>query len=222
MSQQLQKPIAADRPDIPKHVTTVKAAASAHKRLIPNPICQVFVLRLTLAAKSSVANTVDRRRASRLDAPVTDILFYHLERQPLERVLPQLVQRTLERGWRAVIETDSDDRVEALSAMLWTYADEAFLPNGTARDGHAEDQPVWITAADDNPNGACVRFFVGGAEPSAYDGLERVVLLFDGADADAVERARRIWKEAKGLGHEVSYWQQDERGRWQNRAQGSA
>jgi DNA polymerase-3 subunit chi len=141
---------------------------------------------------------------------MTDILFYHLERQPLERVLPQLLERTLERGWRAVIET-----------VLWTYTEEGFLPHGTARDGSAEDQPVWITASTDNPNRASVRFFVGGVEPSAYDGLERAVLLFDGADADAVERARRIWKEAKGLGHEVSYWQQDERGRWQNKAAGT-
>lgn len=149
---------------------------------------------------------------------MTDILFYHLERQPLERVLPQLLERTLERGWRAVIETDSDDRVEALSAMLWTYTEEGFLPHGTARDGHAAEQPVWITASNDNPNRASVRFFIGGVEPSTYAGLERAVLLFDGADADAVERARRIWKEAKGQGHQVSYWQQDERGRWQNKA----
>lgn len=153
---------------------------------------------------------------------MTDILFYHLERQPLERVLPQLLERTLERGWRAVIETDSDDRVEALSAMLWTYTEEGFLPHGTVRDGHAEEQPVWITASNDNPNRAAVRFFVGGVEPSTYDGLERAVLLFDGADTDAVERARRIWKEAKGQGHQVTYWQQDERGRWQNKANTSS
>ena len=152
---------------------------------------------------------------------MTDILFYHLERQPLERVLPQLLERTLERGWRAVIETDSDERVEAISAMLWSYTEEGFLPHGTARDGFGEDQPVWITASNDNPNRASVRFFIGGIEPSAYDGLERAVLLFDGADPEAVERARRVWKEAKGQGHEVSYWQQDESGRWQNRAKAS-
>jgi DNA polymerase-3 subunit chi len=149
---------------------------------------------------------------------MTDILFYHLERQPLERVLPQLLERTLERGWRAIIETDSDEQVEALAALLWTYAEESFLPHGTVRDGFGEEQPVWITASGENPNRASVRFFVGGAAPSAYDGLDRVVLLFDGADADAVERARRVWQEASGLGHDMSYWQQDERGRWQNKA----
>src|SRR5689334_20616336 len=103
---------------------------------------------------------------------MADILFYHLEHQPLEKVLPQLLERTLERGWRAVIETDSEERVEALSTLLWTYADEAFLPHGTARDGEAGDQPVWITASDENPNGASVRFFIGGVEPAGYEGLQ--------------------------------------------------
>jgi len=153
---------------------------------------------------------------------MTDIFFYHLERQPLERVLPQLLERTLERGWRAVVETDSDDRVEALSTLLWTYNEEGFLPHGTARDGGAEDQPVWITASNDNPNKASVRFFVGGVEPSGFEGLERAVLVFDGADPEAVGRARRIWKDARDGGHEVSYWQQDESGRWQNKAKSSS
>jgi DNA polymerase III subunit chi len=152
---------------------------------------------------------------------MTDVFFYHLERQPLERVLPQLLERTLERGWRAVVETDSDDRVEALSTLLWTYTEEGFLPHGTARDGGAEDQPVWITASNDNPNKASVRFFVGGVEPSGFEGLERAVLVFDGAEPEAVERARRIWKDARDGGHEVSYWQQDESGRWQNKAKSS-
>jgi DNA polymerase-3 subunit chi len=153
---------------------------------------------------------------------MADILFYHLEHQPLEKVLPQLLERTVERGWRAVIETDSEERVEALSTLLWTYADEAFLPHGTARDGEARDQPVWITASGENPNGASVRFFIGGVEPAGYDGLARAVLLFDGGDPEAVERARRIWKDARGLGHAVSYWQQDDEGRWQNRAEREA
>ena len=149
---------------------------------------------------------------------MTDVMFYHLDRQPLERVLPQLVARTIERGWRAVIQTESEERAEAVSTILWTYSEEGFLPHGTARDGHAQHQPVWITPADDNPNGSRVRFFVGGAAPLTYDGLERAVLLFDGQDNDAVEQARGLWKSAKAEGHAVSYWQQDENGRWSDKA----
>jgi DNA polymerase-3 subunit chi len=163
---------------------------------------------------------LDREPLCRLDAAgMTEVLFYHLERQPLDKVLPQLLERSRERGWRVVVQADSDERVEALSMLLWTYSDDSFLAHGTGRDGNAELQPLWLTATSENPNAATVRFFVGGAEPQDYDGLTRAVLLIDGADGEAVERARGIWKDAKASGHQVSYWQQDERGRWQNRAE---
>jgi DNA polymerase-3 subunit chi len=149
---------------------------------------------------------------------MTEVLFYHLERQPLDKVLPQLLDRSIKRGWRVVVQADSEERVEALSALLWTYTDDSFLAHGTSRDGMAELQPVWLTSADDNPNAATVRFFVSGAAPAGYDGLTRAVLLIDGGDSEAVERARVVWKEASALGHAVSYWQQDDEGRWQNRA----
>ena len=93
---------------------------------------------------------------------MTEVLFYHLERRPLEQVLPQLLEKTLERGWRAVVQTGSEERAEALSQSLWTYRDEAFLPHGSAADGHEEMQPVFLTPEDVNPNGAQIRFFVDG------------------------------------------------------------
>lgn len=149
---------------------------------------------------------------------MTDVLFYHLERQPLEKVLPRLVERTLQRGWRAVIQAGSADRVEALSTLLWTYSDDSFLPHGSASDGSADRQPVWLTQGAENPNHATVRFFTDGAEAESLAGLERAVFIFDGNDAEAVEGARSQWKKAKAEGHAVSYWQQDDQGRWQNRA----
>ena len=94
---------------------------------------------------------------------MVEVLFYQLDRRPLEAVLPQLLERTLERGWRACVQAGSEERVEALSSALWTWREEAFLPHGTARDGHGELQPIWLTAGDDNPNGASVRFLVDGA-----------------------------------------------------------
>lgn len=149
---------------------------------------------------------------------MTEVLFYHLRSQPLDKVLPRLVEKTLERGWRAAIQADSEERVEALSALLWTYADDSFLPHGTARDGMAELQPVWLTHGADNPNRATVRFFTDGADAGGLAGLDRAVFLFDGNDAQAVEQARARWKAAKADGHQVSYWQQDDDGRWRNRA----
>jgi len=146
---------------------------------------------------------------------VTEVLFYHLERQPLERVLPQLIGKTLDRGWRAVIQAGSEERVEALSAALWVTGEESFLPHGTARDGSADLQPVWITESDDNPNAANVRFLVDGARAGNVTVFERVVFLFDGRDAEAVQNARDAWKDFLREGHTVTYWREDAQGRWQ-------
>ena len=147
---------------------------------------------------------------------MTEVHFYHLQRQPLERALPQLVVKCLERGWRCVVQAASNERVDALDALLWTYADDSFLPHGTDREAEARDMPVVLTTSDGNPNTAQVRFLVDGAmaEVSIY---ERAIHLFDGNDPDAVEAARARWKEAQAAGFVVTYWQQDEAGRWQKK-----
>ena len=146
---------------------------------------------------------------------MTEILFYHLKRQTPEQVLPLLLQKSLERGWRVVVQASSQERIEALDAHLWTWRDDAFLPHGTWRDSEAAEQPILLTLNEENPNGAVVRFLIEGAampaDPSAY---RRIVLLFDGDDPDAVEAARARWTEAKTAGFEVTYWQTDEKGAW--------
>ena len=136
----------------------------------------------------------------------------------MERVLPSLVERTLARGWRAVVQAGSEERVEALDTLLWTYAEESFLPHGTKRDGHAAEQPVYLTTEDANPNGATVRFLVDGAGMPELAGYERIVFLFDGHDAGAVAQAREQWKAVKAAGCEATYWQQSPEGRWEKRA----
>jgi DNA polymerase-3 subunit chi len=147
---------------------------------------------------------------------MTEMLFYHLKGQKLEQVLPPLLQKSLERGWRVVVQASSDERVEALDAHLWTWRDDAFLPHGTARDPQAADQPIVLTANTDNPNAATVRFLVDGVNSAANAvNYERVVLLFDGDDPEAVEMARTRWREAKAAGAEVTYWKADENGRWE-------
>ena len=150
---------------------------------------------------------------------MTEILFYHLQRQPLEKVLPPLLEKSLARGWRVVVQASSDERVDALDAHLWTYRDDAFLPHGTDRENEPAAQPVLLTTREDNPNNASVRFLVDGAawpsEPAAY---ERIVLLFDGDDPEAVAAARERWTGAKAQGFAATYWQTDEDGRWQRKA----
>lgn len=148
----------------------------------------------------------------------TEVFFYHLERAPLERVLPELLEKSLERGWRAVVQSGSQERLEALDTALWTYREDSFLPHGTTGFGYADRQPVYLTTGEDNPNGAAIRFLVDGAEAGDLEGYERAVYLFDGRDEDAVTRARVQWKAAKDSGLAVTYWQQDAGGRWEKKA----
>lgn len=148
----------------------------------------------------------------------SDVMFYHLEYQPLEKVLPLLLEKTLERGWRAVVQSGSQERLEAIDALLWTYSEESFLPHGSARSGFAAEQPVYLTTGDEVPNGAGVRFVVDGATPASFSGMERIIFLFDGNDGDAVAAARVQWKAAKAAGCGLTYWQQSDNGRWEKKA----
>lgn len=148
---------------------------------------------------------------------MTEVLFYHLESQPLERVLPALLEKTIERGWRAVVETSSRERATAIDALLWTYRDDSFLPHGIAGDETDPSQPVLIATDDGNANEANVRFFVDRAVPQSGAGYERIVYLFSGHDPDAVSEARIAWKAMQD-GNLLTYWQQDENGRWVKKA----
>jgi DNA polymerase-3 subunit chi len=148
---------------------------------------------------------------------VTEVYFYHLQNQPLEKVLPQLIEKCLERGWRCVVQAETDERVQALDQHLWTWRDDSFLPHGTDKEANAADQPVLITTSDGNANAAKVRFFVEGTSSENLGGYERAIHLFDGNDPDSVDAAREQWKVAQAAGHAVTYWQQDEAGRWQQK-----
>ena len=148
----------------------------------------------------------------------TEVYFYHLENRSLEQVLPTLLERSLERGWRAAVQAASKERVEALNTLLWTFREDSFLPHGAASDGTPQAQPIYLTDDEDNPNEAAVRFLVDGAALEDASGYVRVVHMFDGRDVDAVGRAREVWASAKEKGFTVSYWQQDGDGRWQQKA----
>jgi DNA polymerase-3 subunit chi len=150
---------------------------------------------------------------------MTEILFYHLQRQPIERVLPTMLEKSLERGWRVIVQASSDERVDALDAHLWTYRDDGFLAHGTYRENEAAMQPVLLTVHDHNPNNATVRFLIDGVGvPADAASYQRIVLMFDGEDDEAVAAARVHWTAAKVQGFEATYWQADENGRWTKKA----
>mgnify|MGYP001579190099 CR=1 FL=1 len=146
---------------------------------------------------------------------MSEVLFYQLQHRPLQQILPVLLERTLSRGWRAVLLAGSEARVEELNAQLWSYRDDSFLPHGGAQDGNAGAQPVYLTATYENPNRANVLFLVDGADCEHIGEFDRCVDLFDGNDPVALEAARSRYRRARTDGHAVTYWQQSPDGNWQ-------
>ena len=149
---------------------------------------------------------------------MTEVLFYHLQNMSLENVLPPLLEKSLDRGWRVVVQSSSQERTEALDAHLWTYRDDSFLPHATLRAGNSQDQPIVLTVDEGNPNSANIRFLVDNAAlPADSATYERMVLVFNGDDAESLAAARSAWAACKAQGFAATYWQVDERGRWQRR-----
>ena len=149
---------------------------------------------------------------------MTDIAFYHLERSPLESALPQLLEKTLAAGKRALVLASSEERVEGLAQVLWTYDPGSWLPHGTKKDGNPEDQPVWLSTEDESANHATFLFLTDGATSQWVDSYERCFELFDGRDEAAVQAARERWKSYKAAGHGLAYFQQTARGGWEKKA----
>jgi DNA polymerase-3 subunit chi len=146
-----------------------------------------------------------------------EVWFYHLERTALDQALPELLERTLARGWRALVRSPSQDRLDHLDGWLWSWKDDSFLPHGLADEPSAERQPVLLSRSEDSPNQAEALFLIDDAAPGPLDAFQRCVVLFDGKDPDALQAARSRWSALKAAGFPLSYWQQTDRG-WEKRA----
>ena len=143
---------------------------------------------------------------------MSETWFYHLERSALEPVLADLLERTLKRGWKAVVRSPDPQRLVQLDEALWTFRDDSFLPHGRADEPMAERQPILLSTSDEPVNGANALFLIDGAELGVLAGYERRLYLFDGRDEAQLLRARERWREARGSGAAVSYWRQTDRG----------
>jgi DNA polymerase-3 subunit chi len=149
--------------------------------------------------------------------PATEVWFYHLERTGLEQALPELLEKTLQRGWKALVRARTPERLQHLDGALWTYRDDSFLPHGPDDEAGAARQPILLTTGLENTNGANALFLVDGAEPGELAGFARCVVLFDGADEAQLAVARAQWSAVKASGVSVSYWKQQARG-WEKQA----
>ena len=142
--------------------------------------------------------------------------FYHLPKHSLAAVLPQLLDKAYSSGAHIKVKVGTETRVDFLNSLLWTYNDESFLPHGSKKDGAAELQPIWLSADDDNPNGATMLFLTDDAMPVEGDteNYARIFNIFDGNNPEALQNARNLWKNLRSSGAELHYWQQDNDGRW--------
>jgi DNA polymerase-3 subunit chi len=149
---------------------------------------------------------------------VTDISFYHLQRQPLDRALPQLLDRVLASSMKALVLGDNPELIAALNSSLWTYDPGSFLPHGAKKDADAELQPIFLTVEQENPNRAEILVLVDGADHKDLGQFDRCLDMFDGNDSEAVAQARLRWVAYKDAGHQVTYWQQNDAGKWESKA----
>ena len=143
------------------------------------------------------------------------VAFYHLERTSLEKALPQLLEKTVNLGKRALVLAGSEERVDVLNAHLWTYHQDSWLPHGGNKDGDPLEQPIWLSVKDENSNNADFLFLTDGAESMQMDVFERCFVIFNGTVEAAVIAARRGWKKYNEAGYELTYWQQSTSGSWE-------
>jgi DNA polymerase III subunit chi len=149
---------------------------------------------------------------------VSEIFFYHLTESKLEDALPNLLERSIERGWNVVVQTGTEERRDALDLHLWTYSEDSFMAHACDFEEAIEKTPIVLTTSQHNPNRASVRFLVDGAVSGPLDGYVRTIFMFDGHDQSQVEDARAQWKALKLQDHDLTYWQQNADRRWEKKA----
>ncbi len=150
---------------------------------------------------------------------MTEVLFYHLTRSPVEVTLMELLEKTRARGWKAVVLCRSDERARWLDQKLWLGEDTGFAAHGVAGGPHDAGQPVLLTTGPGAANNAEIMLALDGAEidVDGFSAFERVCVLFEGHVESALECARAQWKQVTAAGLPAHYWAQDD-GRWVEKA----
>jgi len=148
---------------------------------------------------------------------MTEYWFYHLEASTLEGVLPGLLEKTLEKGWRALVKLP-EGKLAELDSFLWTFRDDAFLPHGRNDEPQAELQPILLSASTQSAKGFDAVFLLDGADIADMDGVSRVMIMINGRSQEDIARERERWKTLKTADVDLAYYQQDDRGRWEKKA----
>ena len=151
-------------------------------------------------------------------AEVPEYWFYHLEASTLKGVLPDLLSKTLQKGWGAMVRFPDGTDLSEWDDFLWTYQDGSFLPHGREDQGRADMQPVLLANSASSSVGFDALFLIDGADMSDVSNAQRVMVMIDGRSEEAVQRERGRWKQLKDAGATMSYWQQGPQGGWEKKA----
>ncbi|NCT40152.1 MAG: DNA polymerase III subunit chi [Alphaproteobacteria bacterium] len=147
---------------------------------------------------------------------MTEVRFYHMERSTLESALPALLNKAVMQG-NVIVQSSTPQNVEALNTHLWAYNPDSFLPHGSEKDGNPEQQPIWLTDRQENPNNANILTLTHGATNENIKDYKLCCEMLDGNDQNAVAAARQKWTSYKDQGFDITYWQQGQNG-WEKKA----
>lgn len=149
---------------------------------------------------------------------MTEIRFYHLQKQTLDQALPMILEKAYSANHKVLVKMDSSSEVERMNKHLWTYHPNKFLPHGSVKEGHAKKQPIWLTDQDENANHATMLVLTQGKTEENLDTYGLVCEMLDGHDQEAIKAARSRWKAYGDAGHDITYWHQSESGKWEKKA----
>jgi DNA polymerase-3 subunit chi len=146
---------------------------------------------------------------------MTEVSFYHLLSSPLEKAMPKLLEKIVAANQRAVVMAPNDELVEKYNELLWTYSSRIFLPHGSKNDGYSDQQPIYLTAGNENPNNASLLVLTNGIE-TEISNYEKCFDIFDGSDEQQLSKARARYQTYKKQGYAITYWKQTVSGGWES------
>lgn len=157
--------------------------------------------------------------ATPTDKVAGTVMFYHLTHSSIEQTAFTLLSRAVHAGWRVMLRGAERERLARLDDALWTDPDGSFLPHALEGGPHDAAQPV-LLGTGAIANGANCLMVVDGAEfaPAEAGPLDRLWVLFDGMDPEALDHARGQWREVTAAGISAQYWS-EEGGRWEKKAE---
>ena len=143
-------------------------------------------------------------------------LFYHLTRSTAETLVPSLIAKSRQAGWRVELRGAEAARMARLDELLWQG--DGFLPHGLAGGPHDAMQPVLLTVAGQGTAGADCLIAIDGAgvDPAECATAQRVCIVFDGNDESALNVARSQWRTLTGAGVPAEYWS-EAGGHWEKK-----